>query len=195
MEDEKEENKEFLFGNEYANFETERNETGGYQAGTGFNNPRNNNRLMNINEIEEHLEKHPQTELNKNPQKIKDRINHKMNNEKNSSSDKLPKVLQKKTSRIEGPKKKRRTKTKMDITLKSKTEVASEDKKKNYFQEFTHENFYDLYDPKPSDSGDLFNDFNNDDPNAEVNKIMPSYSSVINNSIPESFDMVISENQ
>ena len=108
-------------------------------------------------------------------------------------------MLNRKKSRADEavPKKKRKTKTNMDITLKSKTEVNTEDKKKekkDVFEKYNQTAFFDIYE-RPGDSGDIYDTLNDEDPNAEVNKIMPTYNSVVNHSIPESFDMCISENQ
>ena len=54
--------------------------------------------------------------------------------------------------------------------------------------------YFDVYDDNNSPSGDMLNMINDDDPNAEVNKIQPEYKSQINSSIPETLDMLISSN-
>ena len=98
---------------------------------TGANTSGNNSLFEKIDEINNY---HPQTELKKDDIKNKEkfRFKPKKNIERNSFKD-LNKVLQKKTSRGDVPTKKRKkTKTDMDYTLKNKTEINPEIKKKRF---------------------------------------------------------------
>ena len=196
MEEDKDDKGDNIFGEDYNYFDKEGIGAGKNQ--TGYENvPTDENNFIRSHDLQENNKKYPQTELNNSEQifKVKNRIN----NERNSSTKELPKVLNRKKSRADEaiPKKKRKTKTNMDITLKSKTEVNTEDKKKekkDVFEKYNQTAFFDIYE-RPGDSGDIYDTLNDEDPNAEVNKIMPTYNSVVNHSIPESFDMCISENQ
>ena len=57
-----------------------------------------------------------------------------------------------------------------------------------------NQEYFDVYDENNEESGDMLNMLNDDDPNAEVNKIKPEYRSQINTNtdIAESLDMIIS---
>ena len=157
---------------------------------TVANNPGKNSLLGIIYEKEQY---HPQTELKPKEKKIKEIRKNSISG--NSTKDLKSGVLKKKTSRYvdEIPKKKQKTKSDMDLTLKNKTEINREVKNEIY-DKFNQEAFYnDFYEEKVP-SGDLFDFMNNDDPNAEVNKIKPEYKSQINPSLPETFDMKISSN-
>ena len=164
---------------------------------TGTNTPGNNSMFDKIDELNNY---HPQTELKKDGIKIKEKykLKHKNSIAVNSSND-LSKTLQKKKARGDAPTKKRKkTKSEMDFTLKTRTEINPEIKKKErdkkFYEMFNQEHYYDVYDDDaPND--DMLNMMNDDDPNAEVNKIQPEYKSQMNSSIPESLDMVISTNK
>lgn len=201
-----EEREEPLFGKEYDQFnEDQMNEpselTGKNQ--TGVNAPSHKGNFNKIDELKEYQEHHHQTELNKSNKKTKTK--HKNSEIGNSSSENLPKILKKKTSRldtskIEETKKKKKTKTKMDIGFKHQTEINKDQKSKMY-EMFSNENmlvnedYYNVYDQKTSENGDLFNTMDDEDPNAFVNKMKPAYTSTLNHEIPESLNMFISENQ
>ena len=160
---------------------------------TGTNTPGNNSMFEKIDDLNNY---HPQTELRKDNIKNKEK-KHKNSIVENSSKN-LSKILQKKKTRGDGPTKKRKkTKSEMDFTLKNKTEINPEIKKKEIekkIYEMYNNEYFDLYDDNNNDhSGDMLNMINDDDPNAEVNKIKPEYKSQIND-IPESLDMFISSN-
>ena len=141
-----------------------------------------------INESERNK---PQTEFNKKPN-LKNQ-----QKRKNSLAENPSNILQKKTSRVDGPtKKKKKTKNDMDLTLKNKTEIEY-DKSKNekvLYEMFNQEEaFLDLYD-EPAESGDLANLMNS--AYTEVNKEnLQIYKTENNLDIPESFDMILSSNK
>ena len=83
----------------------------------------------------------------------------------------------------------------MDFTLKNKTEVNCEDKKKEIeekvYSMYNQEQYFDFYDTPPV-TGDLFNVMNEDEASAEVNITKPIYNTTVNKEIPETFKMCIS---
>jgi ribosomal protein S16 len=202
--DEKEKEEKDYFGLDYQNYLDAPHfnpSLGTGKKDTGAETPSNNSMFEKIDNIGNY---HPQTELKKDDKKFKDKhkLKHK-NSEAGNSSNDLIKTLQKKKARGDegvNKKKKKKTKTEMGLTLKNKTEINPEIKKKEnekkIYEMFTQEDeqFYDVYNDENPISGDLFNSLNDDDI-AEVNRIRPEYKSQINPDIPESLDMYISSNQ
>ena len=149
-----------------------------------------NAKFEKINESEKNK---PQTEFNK---KLIPK-----NQEKRKSSlvENSLNILQKKTSRADGPtKKKKKTKNDMDLTLKNKTEIEY-DKSKNeklLYEMYNQEAFLDLYD-QPAESGDFINLMNNDEaiPDTEVNETRQIYKTENNLNAPETFDMILTSNK
>ncbi len=194
MEEEKE--KEDIFGEDYLNFDklNYNISQGTWKNDTGANTHKNNPKFDKNNDLEEY--QYPQTELNKDKKKTKEKFKIKHKNSIAENSPEFSKILQKKTSRAEAPTKKRKkTKSDMDFTLKNKTEVNREDKKKEIeskvYSMYNQEHFFDIYET-PSATGDFFNSINEDEASAEVNNSKPIYNTTINNEIPESFKMCIS---
>ncbi len=197
MEEEKEKEEKDIFGEEYQNFDKPffNVSQGTWKNDTGANTHKNNSKFDKNNDLEEY--QYPQTELNKDKKRTKEKLKLKHKNSIAENSPGLNKVLQKKTSRAEGPtKKKKKTKSDMDFTLQNKTEVNREDKKKEIeskvYSMYNQEHFFDIYDTPSSATGDLFNSINEDEASAEVNNPKPIYNTTINNEIPESFKMCIS---
>ena len=195
MEEEKE--KEDIFGEDYKNFDklNYNFSQGTWKNDTGANTHKNNPKFDKNNDLEEY--QYPQTELNKDKKKTKEKFKIKHKNSIAENSPEFSKILQKKTSRAEAPTKKRKkTKSDMDFTLKNKTEVNREDKKKEIeskvYSMYNQEHFFDIYDTPSSATGDFFNSINEDEASAEVNNPKPIYNTTINNEIPESFKMCIS---
>ena len=195
MEEDKE--KINIFGEEYQIFDDPNfnPSQGTGKNDTGANTHKNNSNFDKINELEEY--QYPQTELKKNDKKTKEifKVKHK-NSIAGNSSKELSKILQRKTSRAEAStKKKKKTKSEMDFTLKNKTEVNCEDKKKEIeakvYSMYNQEQYFDFYDTPPV-TGDLFNVMNEDEASAEVNITKPIYNTTVNKEIPETFKMCIS---
>jgi len=143
-----------------------------------------------INESEKNK---PQTEFSKRPNP-KNQMKRKNSLAENSSN-----ILQKKTSRADGPtKKKKKTKNDMDLTLKNKTEIEYDksERKKLIYEVYNQEEFFDDY-PQPAESGDLINILNSDEaiPDTEVNETRQIYRTENNLNVPETFDMILSSNK
>lgn len=146
---------------------------------------------------------HHKTELNKDEKKPKDKIKIKHKNSiSGNSSNNLINVLQKKKNRDDGEKTKKKTKKKtkseMDSTLKYKSELNLEAKKKDnekkIYEMFNNEEpFLDLYKNPEESSGDLFDIINNDNANVEVSQKKQIYNTQVNKEIiPETFNMILS---
>lgn len=205
---EEDENKDDIFGEDYKNYDilpnlniskltgkNEKNET------VMENSP--NKPLFEKIEEKEFENFHHQTELNKDDKKGKEKP--KTKHKKSFAGESLKdssNILKRKTTREyeEKGKKKdknKKTKSKMDSIPKNpRTELNYEDIKKEnekkIYEAFNQDQFYDMYEERSPEAGDLLNLMNEEEANAEVNKNKPSYYTQVNSNIPETFNMIIS---
>ena len=187
-------NEEFL-GEDYQNFDVYK-ENEEYSIGTGKKEKdlETFQKKGSFDKIDESDQYKPQTEYNKNEKKMGKKASFAR---KRSLAGNLEKILKKKTNRDEPEvKKKEKTKSEMDFTLKNKTEVDKEESEKKIYEMFNSNDLFFEYDEGRRNESDLINLMDNDEaiPDTEVNVTRRIYTTQNNFDVQETFNMVLSSN-
>ena len=193
---------ENILRDDYQNYVDNQNYNPSFGTGkneTGAESHHGHDIFEKFNDIDKY---YPQTELRREDkkEKVKTNLKRKKSVIGNSSKD-LDNILNKKTSRDEKIEKKKKNKSEMDFTLKYKTEINYEEKKKEnekkIYELFNQEAFYDVYGDgdEVERADDLFELMNNDNGNPEVNQTKSVYTTQINYNVQETFNMILSSQE